>query len=161
MNDKVQTGIRLISILRKIQTQHRSLNSMSNYNLSPLPTTNTLVFYSLWLNISDKLCYYWNLANEINFVLDVFRNLKLNNFDAPSLSDRPSWCEHRWGLDSIRPNTERLESANFRSNLWSVSIIRRIWGLRLHSEPRKVLVSSASKTTFSKITEFLSKNENF
>jgi len=30
MIDKVQTGIRLISILRKIRTQHRSSNSMSN-----------------------------------------------------------------------------------------------------------------------------------
>jgi hypothetical protein len=43
MIDKEQTGIRLISILRKIRTQHRSSNSMSNLNLSQLPSTGSAI----------------------------------------------------------------------------------------------------------------------
>jgi hypothetical protein len=55
MNDKVQTGIRLISILQKIRTQHRSSNSMSNLNLSQLPNCKQDCFsVPLKSNIFEK-----------------------------------------------------------------------------------------------------------
>ncbi len=53
--DKVQTGIRLISILRKIRTQHRSSNSMSNSDLSPLPSLRRIWATVLKLAQIDSL----------------------------------------------------------------------------------------------------------
>ncbi len=71
MIDKVQTGIRLISILQKIRTQHRSLKSMSNLNLSPLPSIPWYwVLYLFALESTVK-----NLGPNTSFI-NIFKSPK-------------------------------------------------------------------------------------